>query len=73
MDYTYPQALQRLERLRNEFAELRAANLDGGLSDHDAARAVDLRAEISVLSAHAKRLERFEALRARSGRNGRAL
>lgn len=65
---TYGQAAARLARLRAQFAELRAANLDGGLSDRDAELAVDLRAEITVLAGHVARLERFEALLARCGR-----
>lgn len=63
----YRQASARLELLRSQFAELRAENMDG-LSDRDTERAVDLRAEISVLSAHVGRLERFETLRARGRR-----
>jgi len=65
---TYSQAAARLARLRGQFAELRAANLDGGLSDSDAELAVDLRAEITVLAGHLGRLDRVEALLARCGR-----
>jgi hypothetical protein len=67
---TYSQAAARLARARGEFAELRAANLDGLSSDRDVELAVDLRAEITVLAGHLARLDRYADLLARCSGHG---
>jgi hypothetical protein len=68
MKYTYSQAApthsetaERLVRLRSEFIALHHKQNEDRMTDQDDARAADLRDQISVLTAHMGRLERFEA------------
>lgn len=74
---TYSQAAAKLERLRIEFVALHQKqnqyDADDAMTNADYARATELRAEISVLKAHMGRLERFEALLARTRGRDNAL
>jgi phage replication-related protein YjqB (UPF0714/DUF867 family) len=63
--HTHSEAAARLVRLRAEFAALHKKQNQDAMTDRDVARAEDLRDEISVLAAHAGRLESLEALLAR--------
>lgn len=64
---TKTQAVARLERLRAEFMALHEKQNRDAMSNGDDARAADVRDEISVLSAHVARLNRFAPLLARCG------
>jgi hypothetical protein len=62
---TYSEVVSRLAVLRAEFIQLHHKQMADRMTDRDDARAADLRDQISVLTAHMGRLERFEALLAR--------